>query len=84
MPILSIASLSILIGKPAPCLLPYFREVFFFLPLAHPPMALRRLSSGIAALEGVRGQKPAPTSFADAQYGFGYEVAWWANYADTH
>jgi len=38
----------------------------------------------IAALEGVRGQKPAPTSFADAQYGFGYEVAWWANYTDTH
>jgi hypothetical protein len=49
MPILSIASLSILIGKPAPCLLPHFREVFFFLPFAHSPMASRRLSSGIAA-----------------------------------
>ncbi len=38
----------------------------------------------IAALEGVRGEKPAPTTFADAQYGFSYEVAWWAKYADTH
>ncbi len=38
----------------------------------------------IAALEGVRGEKPAPTTFADAQYGFSYEVTWWAKYADTH
>ncbi len=37
-----------------------------------------------AALEGVRGQMPAPTSFADAQYGFSFEAAWWAKYADTH
>ena len=38
----------------------------------------------IAALEGVRGEKPAPTSFADAQYGFSYETTWWAKYADAH
>jgi hypothetical protein len=38
----------------------------------------------IAALEGVRGEKPAPTTFADAQFGFAFEVAWWAKYADTH
>jgi hypothetical protein len=38
----------------------------------------------IAALAGVRGEKPAPTTFADAQYGFSYEVTWWAKYADTH
>ncbi len=37
-----------------------------------------------AALEGVRGQMPAATSFADAQYGFSFEVAWWAKYADAH
>ena len=37
-----------------------------------------------AALEGVRGQMPAPTSFADAQYGFSFEVAWWTKYADAH
>ena len=37
-----------------------------------------------AALEGVRGQMPAPTSFADAQYGFSFEVAWWAKYTDAH
>jgi hypothetical protein len=47
MPILSIASLSILIGKPRPCLLPYFREVFF-LPSAQPPIASRKASSAIA------------------------------------
>ena len=38
----------------------------------------------IAALNGVRGEKPAPASFADAQYGFGVELAWWAKYTDTH
>lgn len=38
----------------------------------------------IAALEGVRDQVPAPMSFADAQYGFSFEVAWWAKYADAH
>jgi hypothetical protein len=37
-----------------------------------------------AALEGVRGQVPAPTTYADAQYGFSFEVAWWAKYADAH
>jgi hypothetical protein len=38
----------------------------------------------VAALEGVRGQYPAPTTFADAQYGYHFEQAWWAKYADTH
>lgn len=38
----------------------------------------------LAAVEGVRGQKPAAASFADAQYGFGFEEAWWAKYADAH
>jgi hypothetical protein len=38
----------------------------------------------LAALSGIRGQKPAEASFADAQYGFGYEMAWWAKYADAH
>ena len=38
----------------------------------------------LAAVEGIRGQKPAPASFADAQYGFGFESAWWAKYADGH
>jgi hypothetical protein len=38
----------------------------------------------IAAVEGIRGQKPAAASFADAQYGFGFEGAWWAKYADAH
>jgi hypothetical protein len=37
----------------------------------------------IAALTGVRGERPAATSFADAQYGFGFELAWWANFSDT-
>jgi hypothetical protein len=37
-----------------------------------------------AALEGIRDQTPAPTTYADAQYGFSFEVAWWAKYADTH
>jgi hypothetical protein len=37
-----------------------------------------------AALEGVRGQMPAPTTYADAQYGFSFEMAWWAKYADAH
>jgi hypothetical protein len=37
-----------------------------------------------AALEGVRGQMPAPTTYADAQYGFSFEVAWWAKYTDAH
>ena len=37
-----------------------------------------------AALEGVREQMPAPTSFADAQYGFSFEVAWWTKYTDAH
>jgi hypothetical protein len=38
----------------------------------------------IAALTGVRGERPAATSFADARYGFGFELAWWANLADMH
>jgi hypothetical protein len=38
----------------------------------------------IAALNGVRGEKPAAASFSDAQYGFGFEVTWWAKYADAH
>ena len=38
----------------------------------------------LAAVEGIRGQKPATASFADAQYGFGFESAWWAKYADAH
>ncbi|MGB6341428.1 MAG: hypothetical protein WBG15_01690 [Xanthobacteraceae bacterium] len=37
-----------------------------------------------AAVEGVHGQLPAAISFADAQYGFSFEVAWWAKYADAH
>ncbi len=37
----------------------------------------------IAALSGVRGQKPEPASFAQAQYGFRNELAWWAKFADT-
>jgi len=37
-----------------------------------------------AALEGIRGQMPAPTTYADAQYGFSFEIAWWAKYADAH
>jgi hypothetical protein len=38
----------------------------------------------LAAVEGVRGQKPAAASFADAQYGFGFELLWWTKYADAH
>lgn len=38
----------------------------------------------LAAVEGVRDQRPAAASFADAQYGFGFESAWWAKYADAH
>lgn len=38
----------------------------------------------LAAVEGVRGQKPKAASFADAQYGFDFESAWWAKYADAH
>jgi hypothetical protein len=38
----------------------------------------------IAALNGIRGEKPAAASFADAQYGFAFELAWWAKYADAH
>jgi len=38
----------------------------------------------VAALEGIRGQVPAPTTFADAQYGYHFEEVWWAKYADTH
>lgn len=37
-----------------------------------------------AALEGVHGQLPAATTYADAQYGFSFEVAWWAKYTDAH
>jgi hypothetical protein len=36
----------------------------------------------IAALTGVRGERPAPASFQDAQYGFGFELTWWMNLAD--
>jgi len=38
----------------------------------------------IEALNGIRGEKPAAASFAEAQYGFAFEVAWWAKYADAH
>ena len=38
----------------------------------------------VAAVEGIRGQKPAAATFADARYGFGFESAWWAKYADAH
>ncbi len=38
----------------------------------------------LAAVEGVKGQKPITASFADAQYGFSFETAWWAKYADAH
>ena len=38
----------------------------------------------IAALSGVRGEKPAPASFRQAQFGFRNELAWWAKFADTH
>ncbi len=38
----------------------------------------------LAAVEGVRGQKPTAASFADAQYGFDFESAWWAKYADAN
>jgi hypothetical protein len=37
-----------------------------------------------AAVEGVHGQLPAAVTFADAQYGFSFEVAWWAKYTDAH
>jgi hypothetical protein len=37
----------------------------------------------IAALSGVRGQKPGPVTFQQAQFGFGNELAWWAKFADT-
>jgi hypothetical protein len=37
-----------------------------------------------AAVEGVHGQLPAAISFADAQYGFSFEAAWWAKYTDAH
>jgi hypothetical protein len=37
----------------------------------------------IAALTGVRGERPATASFADAQYGFGFELTWWANFGAT-
>ena len=38
----------------------------------------------IAALAGVRGEKPGPTSFQEAQYAFRNEVAWWAKFADAN
>jgi hypothetical protein len=38
----------------------------------------------ISALTGVRGERPAAASFQDAQYGFGFELAWWTKFADTH
>ena len=38
----------------------------------------------IAALSGIRGETPAAASFAEAQYGFAFELAWWGKYADTH
>lgn len=38
----------------------------------------------LAAVEGVRGQKPAAASFADAEYGFGFELVWWTKYADAN
>jgi hypothetical protein len=38
----------------------------------------------VAAVNGIRGEKPAAASFTEAQYGFGFETAWWAKYADAH
>jgi hypothetical protein len=39
----------------------------------------------IAAVTGVRGERPATTtSFQEAQAGFGSEVAWWAKFADAN
>jgi hypothetical protein len=38
----------------------------------------------ISALTGVRGERPAAASFQEAQYGFGFELAWWAKFADTN
>ena len=38
----------------------------------------------IAALSGVRGQKPGPVSFQQAQFGFSNELGWWAKFTDTH
>ena len=38
----------------------------------------------IAALSGVRGEMPAATSFAQAQFEFRDEIAWWMKFADTH
>jgi hypothetical protein len=38
----------------------------------------------VAALSGVRGQKPGPASFQQAQFGFSNELAWWAKFADAH
>jgi hypothetical protein len=37
-----------------------------------------------AALTGVRGQMPAAATFADAQYGFAFEVAWWSKFLAAH
>ncbi len=37
-----------------------------------------------AAVEGVHGRLPAAISFADAQYGFSFEVAWWVKYTASH
>jgi hypothetical protein len=37
----------------------------------------------LAAVNGIRGQKPVQAAFADAQYGFVFELAWWAKYADA-
>jgi hypothetical protein len=37
-----------------------------------------------AAVEGVHGQLPSAVSFADAQYGFSFELAWWVKYTDAH
>jgi hypothetical protein len=37
-----------------------------------------------AALAGVRGEKPGPTSFQEAQLVFRNEVAWWAKFADAN
>ncbi|MGC2122164.1 MAG: hypothetical protein WA652_04860 [Xanthobacteraceae bacterium] len=59
-------------------LLDYFHADIVEVYWADKKMAL------IAALSGVRGEKPGPASFQQAQFGFAHETAWWAKYADTH
>ena len=37
-----------------------------------------------AALAGIRGEKPGPTSFPESQSVFRNELAWWAKFADAN